>query len=757
MTLSWMGVHHDASILFTAWGVGLYAYYLLCLFVRRALAHDRAMAFGWMLGGALCAGTGMWAQTLLGLVAWQAPIPVGYATPVVLAAWLPAVVVVVAVQWQYSVQDLDWRLRIIGGLFIALGLSMLGLVVQSAVVTSPAWVWAPSWAAAGTGMFLVACALASVLTRRWLYKPGHQLKLLGLSAVVSIMFVLGNITQLHAVVIPAGATSHSVSGLTPNAVHTLATTIVSLLLVVAHLATLYDVRAQRKEDALRDSLAEAQSALKNAGQYDPVTHLYNRLGFEHSLQEALRKDVEQTPLQLAVVRLNLDGFKTIVESYGQHIGDHIARLLALRLQAQLRQGDVIARSDSDEFMVFGAGLTDDHQVTLWARRLGQAVAEPCLIAEHDLCLNASIGIARYPDSASAEQLMAHTLDAMLMARKAGGGVHCIYQRGMERDAQAQVDMQRDLRHAIERGELTLHFQPKLHAADGRLAGVEALLRWHHPERGHVSPVDFIPVAERFGLIGELGLWVLDAACRHVRQWTDAGLNIPVAVNLSAHQLRQPDLELRVRDVLQRHGVPANMLIMEITESTAMDDIEASLKVFDMLDTIGVRLSIDDFGTGYSSLSYLRRLPARQLKIDRSFVRDLGSSLDAQAIVEAVVRLAHALGLTVVAEGVETQEQADILRKLQCDEFQGFLFARPMPEQALLAWLVQHEVGVMAAGDAPQIVVPGTPPEAALTGVPAPMAPLAPVPAISSPEVSPGATVSSEAPSGAWAHLGVQRS
>jgi EAL domain-containing protein (putative c-di-GMP-specific phosphodiesterase class I) len=205
----------------------------------------------------------------------------------------------------------------------------------------------------------------------------------------------------------------------------------------------------------------------------------------------------------------------------------------------------------------------------------------------------------------------------------------------------------------------------------------------------VSPALFIPVAERFGLIGELGLWVLNEACRHIRLWHEAGLNIPVAVNVSAHQLRQPDLELRVRDALKKHRVPARMLIMEITESAAMDDIEASLRVFDMLDDIGIRLSIDDFGTGYSSLSYLRRLPARQLKIDRSFVRDLATSLDAQAIVEAVVRLSHALGLKVVAEGVETQDQAQILARLQCDELQGFLFAKPMPENALLAWLVQR--------------------------------------------------------------------
>jgi len=183
--------------------------------------------------------------------------------------------------------------------------------------------------------------------------------------------------------------------------------------------------------------------------------------------------------------------------------------------------------------------------------------------------------------------------------------------------------------------------------------------------------------------------VLEEACRYVRLWHEAGLDIPVAVNVSVHQLRQPDLEQRVREALQRHRVPARMLIMEITESVAMEDIEASMRVFDMLDQIGVRLSIDDFGTGYSSLSYLRRLPARQLKIDRSFVRDLDSSLDAQAIVEAVVRLAHALGLKVVAEGVETQDQADILAQLHCDELQGFLFARPMSEHTLQNWLSQR--------------------------------------------------------------------
>jgi EAL domain-containing protein (putative c-di-GMP-specific phosphodiesterase class I) len=248
-------------------------------------------------------------------------------------------------------------------------------------------------------------------------------------------------------------------------------------------------------------------------------------------------------------------------------------------------------------------------------------------------------------------------------------------------------LQRDLRHAVERGEMMLHYQPKLCSKSGELAGVEALLRWKQAERGMVSPGEFIPVAERFGLIGELGTWVLGEACRQVRVWLDAGLEIPVAVNVSVHQLRQTDLEARVRDALLRHQVPPHLLMLEITESVAMENIDASLKVLDMLAAIGVHLSIDDFGTGYSSLSYLRRLPARQLKVDRSFVHDLDDGTEGSvAIVEAVVRLAHALKLLVVAEGVETETQALCLRKLGCDELQGFLFAKPMAELDLLAWI-----------------------------------------------------------------------
>jgi len=592
----------------------------------------------------------------------------------------------------YRQPQLAMHMRVLGGLMTSAAVCLLTFIIVSSVVLRPSIQWDSRYVYATLGVMLLATAVGSVLIRWVLEGPLRHLRTLAVSTLVAMLFRTGQMLLIAAVSVPVGAVCVSTDQMSGDYLQLLLTGPVFLLLAVVHLGTVLDDRAMRRQEALKASLQQAQAALEEAAQQDPSTGLLNRQGFEKHLHGLLESQGDQVK-SLCVFRLNLDGFKAHVESYGHDMGDAIVRHLATRLQGLVREGDVLARSDTEEYLLLCKDLSDELQMAQLAQRLGEAIHEPCLIRDQDVILSCSIGVASFPASNNVDQLLGHSLDAMLTARKAGGGVYCLYERGMDRTGAQQIEMQRDLRHAITRNELTLHFQPKLRAQDKTLAGVEALLRWTHPQRGMVSPVDFIPVAERFGLIGELGLWVLDEACRHIRIWHDAGLNVPVAINLSAHQLRQPDLEQRVRDALKRHGVPARMLIMEITESTAMDDIEASLRVFDMLDAIGVRLSIDDFGTGYSSLSYLRRLPARQLKIDRSFVKDLNSSLDAQAIVEAVVRLAHALGLKVVAEGVETPEQSLILARLQCDELQGFLYARPMPEGELLAWLAQHGVNL----------------------------------------------------------------
>jgi EAL domain-containing protein (putative c-di-GMP-specific phosphodiesterase class I) len=266
----------------------------------------------------------------------------------------------------------------------------------------------------------------------------------------------------------------------------------------------------------------------------------------------------------------------------------------------------------------------------------------------------------------------------------------VFDARMEVDTRDQAELLRDLRMALARSQLELYYQPKIHAPSAQVTGVEALLRWHHPQRGTISPNIFIPMAERSGLINALGAWVIDEACRQARAWRDEGLRMRVAINLSAHQLRQRDLPQRIADALRKHQINPDLLTCEITESVAMEDTDATLRFFTELAEVGVHISIDDFGSGYSSLAYLRKLPAGELKIDRSFVLDLESSEEARKIASAVVQLAQALKLKVVAEGVETDEQYQILRQFGCDELQGFLFAKPMSAKALGLWAMADE-------------------------------------------------------------------
>ena len=419
---------------------------------------------------------------------------------------------------------------------------------------------------------------------------------------------------------------------------------------------------------------------------DALTGLASRLQLEDRLDAAaLRAESHQR--RLALLYIDIDGFKPINESYGYEAGDALLREVAQRLTGLGRSTDTLARMGADEFIMLMDGDPDHASAALVADRIRQALQRPYLLQGREVHLSCSIGIVLYPDHGPRARLIARADAAMLAAKRAGGNIHCFFADTMDPGALEAIELQRDLRRALETNTgLELHYQPKIDSRTGRISGVEALMRWHHPERGAVSPVVFVPVAERFGLIGALGQWVTDEACRQLRIWQDTGLRMHVAINLSVHQLRQTDLVERVQGSLARHDIAGGRVTFEITESAAMEDPQASLRVFERLAQLGVSLSIDDFGTGYSSLSYLRRLPARQLKIDRSFVQDVATQEDAQAIVRAVIKLAHALGLKVVAEGVETVAQQDVLKRMGCDQLQGFLFAKPMPARHLQLWV-----------------------------------------------------------------------
>lgn len=307
-----------------------------------------------------------------------------------------------------------------------------------------------------------------------------------------------------------------------------------------------------------------------------------------------------------------------------------------------------------------------------------------------MTLSCSIGYALYPAQGHRDRLLACADAAMYAAKRDGGNCCLQYRPDMQQEGSERLDLLQDLHDALAQGQLSLHYQPQIEAAGGRVVGVEALLRWRHPTSGWIGPGEFVPLAERHGLIVPLGHWVIDAACRQAAAWQRAGHALTVSINLSAYQLRQPDLVERIASVLDAHGLPARLLICEITESVAMQDMAATRVVLARLRQLGVRLSIDDFGTGYSSLSVLRHLELQELKIDREFVQDLTETDGARALVQAVVQLAHALGMRVVAEGVETDAQRVALAALGCDELQGYLIARPMPAADLPSWLASRQ-------------------------------------------------------------------
>ena len=419
---------------------------------------------------------------------------------------------------------------------------------------------------------------------------------------------------------------------------------------------------------------------------DRLTGLPLLQDFEGQLASAVRQ-ADARREQLALLYIGIDGFKAVNRDFGHSGGDALLQAAAARLRTLGKPG-LLARVAGDEFVML---LTNDPQ-----QRDASAVCSGVIaamgvhfkLAGRDAAVSCSIGIAMYPEHGALSTMLAHAQAAMGAAQSSGGASHAFFESRMLSGAREEKELLRDLRLALERNELELYYQPKIHAPTGEITGAEALLRWHHPTRGMISPVLFIPLAERYGLITALGRWVIDQACRQARAWRDAGLRMRVAINLSVHQLRQPDLAEHISSVLARYQINPDLLTCEITESSAMDDIDASVRVLGQLDKTGVHLSIDDFGTGHSSLSYLRKLPADELKIDRSFVLDLETSEDARKVASAVINLAKSLDLKVVAEGVETEGQNKILRDFGCDQLQGFLFAKPMSAKALTLWAME---------------------------------------------------------------------
>lgn len=431
----------------------------------------------------------------------------------------------------------------------------------------------------------------------------------------------------------------------------------------------------------------AEKHIRFLASTDALTSLPNRNSLIDHLDEQVSR-ARRHHEQLGVLFVDLDHFKDINDSLGHDAGDQVLLAVAARLRGTLRQEDFISRVGGDEFVVVVPDTRGPSAVTTVAAKLLGSLSEPYEIAGQPLALTPSIGIATYPgDGETAETLLANADVAMYAAKQNGRSNFLFYAVTMNEAAHRRLEMTGAIRHGLEAGEFMLYFQPKVLARTGEAVGAEALLRWKHPQRGFVSPAEFIPVAEESRLIVDIGRWVLAEANRLTLEWQARGLPCPpVAINVSAMQFRQSEF----LDLLREIGPEgARRIDLEITESVMLETPEAVIQHMDAIKAMGFSLSLDDFGTGYSSLSYLTRFPLKYLKIDQSFVRRMASDAPARAIIEAIIRLAQAVGLEVIAEGVETEVEANLLRMLNCDQFQGYHFARPMPAADYLAWLAER--------------------------------------------------------------------
>ena len=428
----------------------------------------------------------------------------------------------------------------------------------------------------------------------------------------------------------------------------------------------------------------AKDRLNHQAKHDTLTNLPNRRMLDEHMSEA---GVTGAPMALLVVDLDL--FKNINDSLGHDIGDRVLCQVADRLRAALRDKDTLSRQGGDEFTILLRDCSEARIIANTAQRLLGEIAKPMHTDGHELTMTASIGISIYPeDGQDIGTLLQNADTAMYQAKASGRNTHKFFTAEMNTRVSERLTLENHLRKALPRGELSLHYQPQFDTNTHRLVGFEALLRWHHPELGTVSPVRFIPIAEETGLIIPIGEWVLREACRQNKAWQDAGLPpVVVAVNLSAVQFRQHDLVPQVAEVLSESGLSPRWLELEVTESALMHNIDHVIKVLHSLKDLGVLLSIDDFGTGYSSLNYLKRFPTDKIKIDQSFVRDVHESSDDAAIVQTVIAIAGKMGMKAIAEGVETAQHLESMRIFGCDEVQGFLFSPGVPAAAAEAFLL----------------------------------------------------------------------
>jgi diguanylate cyclase (GGDEF)-like protein len=692
--------HYTFSLVLISVLVAMLASYTaLDLTGRIASAKGRAVWL-WIGGGALSLGIGIWSMHFIGMLAFQLPIDLGFDLPITLLSLAIAILSSGLALWLVSHPLLPaWQL-IFGALAMGVGISAMHYTGMAALRMQPGIDYDPAWFGASLVIAVSASAAALwIAFRLRQHTPYVRLARGGAAIVMGFAIVGMHYTGMAAANFSEGSFCGALTGgLRTDGLDKLVLVTSLAVLTITLLTSILDARLEARTAVLSNSLSEANRELTQLALHDTLTGLPNRILLADRIEQAMRK-IDSQGGQFALMFMDLDGFKPVNDAYGHHVGDQLLRAVAMRLRENFHRHDTLARIGGDEFVLL-VEVEDVEDVSTVAARQVALIGRHFTVGDHELQVSVSIGIALYPGNGHIQQELLMNADAaMYHAKSAGKNGYSFFDSSMNTNARNHLQLLQDLRVALRQGQFCVHYQPKFNAGDGQPVGAEALVRWNHPEHGLLMPDKFIALAEKTGLIISIGEWVLNEACRQMRVWFDMGFtHWRIAVNLSALQFCHSGLVNTVASALSRHDLPANSLTLEITETTAMNDADASMTVLQALSEMGVDLSIDDFGTGYSSLMYLKRLPANELKIDRGFVRDLENDSDDAAIVSAIVALGQALDLRIVAEGVETSSQRSFLTRLGCDSLQGYLLGYPLPAERFMADIHAAQLRPVEAGD-----------------------------------------------------------
>ena len=652
------------------------------------VAHARAPHKSlWLLGGSLAMGSGIWATHFIGMLAVTLPIRLSYDLATTLGSLLIAVLTSRAALGLVGVPRPAMKRLLLSACLLGSGISAMHYAGMAAIQIVPMITYEPRLLALSVAVAVAASFMALYLFRRPRGKPGRKL-IARASAALMMGFAIAGMhyTAMAASRFARGAYCPGKSGADGTTLAILVTAMAFAILTITTVLLVYDGYLHSRTRRYNEQLEAANARLQHAANYDPLTGLPNRLMLSRLMAELIGAPQPRPPF--AVILIDLDRFKDVNDSLGHLAGDELLRKMSERVQAHLRLGDTLFRLGGDEFVLLAAVRTRAEAEHM-AVRVQRAIAEPLALAGLDVHVSASIGIASYPDDgADGSSLLQRADTAMYHVKSNGRNGVQFYSSEMNTKSRQRLEVDDGLRKALAASEFELHYQPKVNIRTGRMAGAEALLRWRHPTRGLIAPAQFIPLAEETGLIVQLGEWALREACKQARSWQLGEVGpVRIAVNVSAQQFRNSNFASIVDQALRVANLDPTLLELELTESALMSDPEASIRLLQSLAARGIAISLDDFGTGYSSLSHLRRLPLTKLKIDRSFVQELGEDESSGQIVRAIISLAHNLHLRVIAEGVETAEQLRFLREAGCDEHQGYLCSPPIPsrefEQLLL--------------------------------------------------------------------------